>query len=101
MLATVVSVNRPGQVTIDAGAKALATNGPPPCLILGAPIGSTYRFAGDEHGVLSLPPGAAPLELGSRPLFGATHCDPTVNLHSAYNAIIENDVESWPIQCRY
>lgn len=101
VLATVVSVNRPGQVTVDAGTKALATNGPPPCHIVGAPQGATYRFAGDEHGVISIPAGAAAPQLGDRLLIGATHCDPTVNLHARYHAVGDRGVESWPIGARY
>ena len=46
VLATVVSVNRAGQVTVDAGTKALATNGPPPSVIIGAAPGASYRFTG-------------------------------------------------------
>jgi len=101
VLATVVSVNRPGQVTVDAGTKALATNGPPPCHIIGAPQGATYRFAGDEHGVINIPAGAAPPQIGDRLLIGATHCDPTVNLHAAYHVVDDGGVQRWPIGARY
>ena len=101
VLATVVSVNRAGQVSVDAGTKALATNGPPPCVIIGAPAGSTYRFAGDEHGIITIPAGAPSPSLGARMLIGATHCDPTVNLHSSYHVVTEGDVEKWPIVGRY
>ena len=101
VLATVVSVNRPGQITVDAGVKALATNGPPPCEFIGAPQGCSYRFAGDEHGIITIPAGAVTPELGDRILIGATHCDPTVNLHAAYHAIDGNDLACWPILARY
>ena len=53
VMATVVSVNRPNEVTVDAGTKALATNGPPPCRMLGVAERAVYRFAGDERGILS------------------------------------------------
>jgi D-serine deaminase-like pyridoxal phosphate-dependent protein len=72
VLATVVSINRPGEVTVDAGTKALATNGPPPCDIVGVPRGAAYRFAGDEHGIVSIPAGQASPALGDRLLIGAT-----------------------------
>jgi D-serine deaminase-like pyridoxal phosphate-dependent protein len=101
VLATVVSANRPGQVTVDAGNKALATNGPPPCVIIGAPKGTTYKFAGDEHGILTIPDGARPPRLGARILIGATHCDPTVNLHRSFNAVQNGSIEQWPICGRY
>lgn len=96
VLATVVSVNRDGQFTVDAGTKALATNGPPPAPILGAPAGATYRFGGDEHGIITVPRGERPPPLGARVLLGATHCDPTVNLHSVLHAVGHNGgVEEW------
>lgn len=101
VLATVVSVNRPGEVTVDAGTKALATNGPPPHVILGAPAGSAYRFTGDEHGAVDLPDGATPPALGARVLLSATHCDPTVNLHPCLHAVREAGLERWPVVGRY
>jgi D-serine deaminase-like pyridoxal phosphate-dependent protein len=102
VLATVVSTNRPGQVTVDAGTKALAVNGPPPDRLIGVPEGSAYSFWGDEHGTIRLPPGAAAPRLGARILIGATHCDPTVNLHSHYHAAMpDGTLAHWPIVGRY
>jgi D-serine deaminase-like pyridoxal phosphate-dependent protein len=102
VLATVVSVNRPGQVTVDAGTKALAVNGPLPERFVGAPPGSTYVFAGDEHGTVKLPASAPAPPLGSRILIGATHCDPTVNLHSGYHVVAaDGSLARWPIVGRY
>jgi D-serine deaminase-like pyridoxal phosphate-dependent protein len=101
VLASVVSVNRPGQVTVDAGTKALATNGPAPCHLLGAPAASAYRFAGDEHGIIGIPPGQPAPEIGARVLIGATHCDPTVNLHSSFQVVSNDGIEEWPILGRY
>lgn len=101
VLATVVSVNRPGQVTVDAGTKALAVNGPPPCHIVGAPPGSSYHFTGDEHGAVSIAPGQQAPRLGSRLLISATHCDPTVNLHACYRVLQCGQVSTWPILGRY
>jgi D-serine deaminase-like pyridoxal phosphate-dependent protein len=101
VLATVVSVNRPGEVTVDAGTKALATNGPPPRHIIGAASGAVYRFAGDEHGIIIIPPGQMPPALGDRLLIGATHCDPTVNLHPCYHVVSDGVMQVWPIRARY
>jgi D-serine deaminase-like pyridoxal phosphate-dependent protein len=101
VLATVVSVNRPGEITVDAGTKALATNGPPPCHIRGVAPGATYRFAGDEHGIITMPPGKPPPPLGARVLISATHCDPTVNLYASYCVIGSGAMERWPICGRY
>ncbi len=98
MLTTVTSANRPGQVTVDAGTKSLAVNGPPPHLILGAPHGTAFHFAGDEHGVLSLPEGSEAPKLGERLLMSVTHCDPTVNLFSVMHAVTKpGDIEKWPV----
>lgn len=101
ILATVVSVNRPDQVTVDAGTKALAFNGPTPRIILGAPTGTKYRFAGDEHGVLELPGPGAPPAHGSRVLIEASHCDPTINLYSRYHAVEAAKITHWEIGARY
>jgi D-serine deaminase-like pyridoxal phosphate-dependent protein len=101
VLATVVSVNRPGQVTVDAGTKALATNGPPPRHLIGVGPGASYRFAGDEHGIIAIPAGQESPRLGARLLIGATHCDPTVNLHASYCAVRDGVAMRWPIRGRY
>ena len=102
VLATVVSANQPGQITIDAGTKALATNGPPPDCFRGLPDGCSYTFGGDEHGIITLPPGATPPRLGARVLVGATHCDPTVNLHACYHVVDSSGVvTAVPILGRY
>lgn len=102
VLATVTSINRPGEFTVDAGVKALAFNGPMPTKIIGAPEGSTYRFGGDEHGMITMPEGCVAPKLGSRVLILTTHCDPTVNLHSAYHVIGANRrLEKWPVMARY
>jgi D-serine deaminase-like pyridoxal phosphate-dependent protein len=98
MLTTVTSANRPGQVTVDAGTKSLAVNGPAPHLIVGAPEGTSFAFAGDEHGVLSLPVGSNFPKLGDRILMSVTHCDPTVNLFSVMHAVKQSgDLEKWPV----
>ncbi len=102
VLATVTSVNRRNEFTIDAGVKALAFNGPPPSQIIGAPAGSIYRFAGDEHGIVTMPEGSYQPELGSRVCVLTTHCDPTVNLHPRYTVLKrDGSVDAWPIVGRY
>jgi D-serine deaminase-like pyridoxal phosphate-dependent protein len=102
ILATVVSTRRAGEITVDAGTKALAVNGPVPDYLIGVPAGSSYRFWGDEHGIITLPKGAAPPHVGARILIPATHCDPTVNLHPAYHIVVnEGPLGVWPIGGRY
>jgi len=102
ILATVVSTCRAGEITVDAGTKALAVNGPMPDHLLGIPAGASYRFWGDEHGTITLPPGTKPPRTGARILIPATHCDPTVNLHPAYHVVTnEGPLSIWPIVGRY
>jgi D-threonine aldolase len=102
VLATVVSANRDDQVTVDAGTKALAVNGPPPAYFIGLPAGTRYAFSGDEHGAITLPPGSPRPAVGARVLIGATHCDPTVNLHAGYFAVDPmGAVTALPIVGRY
>lgn len=98
MLTTVTSANVPGQATVDAGTKSLAVNGPAPHLIIGAPDGTTFQFAGDEHGILSFPEESKAPQLGERILMSVTHCDPTINLFSAVHAVSKSgEVEKWPV----
>lgn len=98
MLTTVTSANVPGQVTVDAGTKSLAVNGPAPHVIIGAPEGAAYAFAGDEHGILSFPRGSEAPKLGSRILMSVTHCDPTVNLFSVMHAVSRSSgLKKWPV----
>jgi D-serine deaminase-like pyridoxal phosphate-dependent protein len=102
VMATIVSVNRPGQVTVDAGTKALAVNGPMPDRFIGVADRSSYAFAGDEHGTIRLPPDAPQPSVGTRVLLGVTHCDPTANLHPVYHVVRDDGtLEFWPIVGRY
>lgn len=97
--ASVVSTQAAEYVTLDAGVKSLATDGPLPRVARGAPSGAHYAFFGDEHGKLVCP--------GERPMLGAKvelvtpHCDPTVNLHDALH-VFDGDtlVAIWPIAAR-
>lgn len=82
----VVSANADAIVTVDAGLKAFATDGPMP-RPAGARFGSSmYIFFGDEHGALTRPAGT-PVSLGERVEFVAPHCDPTVDRYDAYHVV--------------
>jgi D-serine deaminase-like pyridoxal phosphate-dependent protein len=98
---TVINRNVPGQVTIDAGLKSLATDGPLPVVSAGAPAGTTYSFFGDEHGCLTFPVATDRLPLGSVVALVTPHCDPTINLHD-YLHVVRDDtvVDIWPIVAR-
>ncbi|MDR3510954.1 MAG: DSD1 family PLP-dependent enzyme [Caulobacteraceae bacterium] len=76
--AQVVSVNAPAWVTVDAGLKALATDGPAPVPAdRGRFAGCHYAFFGDEHGLLVRPKAAPQVLRGERLELVAPHCDPT------------------------
>lgn len=96
VLATAISQPVTGQITIDAGFKAFATDQEPPQpLNIG---GVTYRWAGDEHGILTLEEPSRNIRLGDKLLLIASHCDPTVNLYDRYYCVRDERVtEVWPI----
>ncbi len=95
---TVISKNVPGQVTIDAGLKSFATDGPLPIVSAGAPLRTAYSFFGDEHGCLTFPTSTDSLQLGSVVACVTPHCDPTINLHD-YLHVVRRDtiVDIWQI----
>ncbi len=98
---TVISKNVPGRVTIDAGLKSLATDGPLPRVCAGAPAGTTYAFFGDEHGRLTFPMATDRLPLGSIVVLVTPHCDPTVNLHDFLHVVRDDTiVDLWQIAGR-
>ncbi len=99
--AAVVSVNARDYVTIDAGLKSFATDGPLPEPALDAPPGSRYEFFGDEHGRMFVPEGSQRPALGARVECVTPHCDPTVNLHDFYH-VVRGDtlVDIWPVDAR-
>ncbi|AJP73986.1 DSD1 family PLP-dependent enzyme [Sphingomonas hengshuiensis] len=94
--ATVVSVNAPGRVTIDAGLKAFAADAGVPVVLAGAE--GRYVFTGDEHGAVI---GAVPPGLGARVVLMPPHCDPTVNLYDRYHLVAGDEViGAWPVTAR-
>ena len=83
VLAGVVSVQRPGQLVIDAGWKTLSTEDGMPA-VRDAPD-ATYAPAGDEHGKVSGLAGKH--RPGDRVWLVPSHCDTTVNLHNFYSLV--------------
>jgi D-serine deaminase-like pyridoxal phosphate-dependent protein len=82
----VVSANAGPIVTVDAGLKAFATDGPMPRPVGARFGGSTYIFFGDEHGAVTRPAGI-PVSLAERVEFITPHCDPTVDRYDAYHIV--------------
>jgi len=126
---TVVSAVHKAHVTVDAGLKALAADGPPPRVVAGAAPGSRFVFQGDEHGAIVHPAALPALsaagparwletvaKLDSDPGFPFPpdapregdivwlqpgHVDPTVNLHDAlWLADAAGGLEQVPIDAR-
>jgi 3-hydroxy-D-aspartate aldolase len=99
--ATVVSANKPGRVVVNAGWKAFAADSGKPVALRGGPPGADFRFMGDEHGALDFPGEGGPA-LGAPVEFLTSHCDPTVNLYSAFHVVRGDKViDVWPIRARY
>ena len=99
--ATVVSINRPGRVIVNAGFKAFATDSGKPVALRGAPKGSSYRYMGDEHGALDFEDVNGPA-LGDTIEFLTSHCDPTVNLYEKFHVVKgEHVVDQWLVRARY
>ncbi|WP_299321300.1 DSD1 family PLP-dependent enzyme [Parasphingopyxis sp.] len=97
--ARIVSCNTSGMATVDAGFKALSTDGGTPVVMDGAPEGTGFIFMGDEHGGLLAANHA--FEHGSMVTLQVPHCDPTVNLHDAYH-VVDGDtvIDIWPVTAR-
>jgi D-serine deaminase-like pyridoxal phosphate-dependent protein len=92
ILATVVSANHAGFVTVDAGYKAFSTDrgyGPEAAFATGL----KYRWGGDEFGYVDSPEAQGP-ELGDRIEFIPPHCDPTMNLYDTLYACRGDRVEA-------
>jgi D-serine deaminase-like pyridoxal phosphate-dependent protein len=83
--ATVISANQPRWVTIDAGLKAFAADGPAPQPLTPKFAASTYRFFGDEHGMLSRP-GTA-VARGERLDLAPGHIDPTLDRYDLLHLV--------------
>jgi 3-hydroxy-D-aspartate aldolase len=99
--ARVVSANTRGIATIDAGYKAMATDGGPPVVLAGAPQGSNYIFMGDEHGLIVDPAQQHAWSIGDMVRLAVPHCDPTVNLYDAYHVVSGDTLQDvWPVSAR-
>jgi len=102
--ATVISDNQPKWVTIDAGLKAFAADGPAPQVLTPGLEGCAYRFFGDEHGMLSRPvkdSGAGELKRGMRVDLAPGHIDPTLDRYDLIH-LVRGDVlvDIVPIEAR-
>lgn len=97
--AHVISANSSSMATIDAGFKALSTDGGLPVVMDGAPAGAMFVFMGDEHGALIAPDHT--FRIGDHVSLAVPHCDPTVNLYEAYHVVRDGAlIDIWPVSAR-
>lgn len=95
----VISANAPGMGTLDAGFKALSTDGGNPQIVDGAPASAAFFFMGDEHSALIAM--GHEFRVGDAVTLTAPHCDPTVNLYDAYHVVRGADLlDIWPVSAR-
>ena len=106
VLATVVSANDPSGVVIDAGAKTLSAArvhrpaGSGFGELLGSP-GLRLSALFDEHGLVSVPEGAARPRIGERVRVVPNHCVAVMNLHDSFLAVSKGVVlDVVPIEAR-
>ncbi|MDB5458858.1 MAG: threonine aldolase family protein [Caulobacteraceae bacterium] len=97
--ASVISANHPQWVTVDAGLKAFATDGPLPVALTEKFAHSPYSFFGDEHGRLMRPDTA--VARGERLDFMPPHVDPTLDRYDVIH-LVRGDVlqEIVPLEAR-
>ena len=98
--ATVITVNQPKWVTVDAGLKAFATDGPLPVAATPKWAECVYRYFGDEHGLLMRPKGQDAAR-GERVDFVPPHVDPTLDRYDLIH-FVRGDVlvEIAPVEGR-
>ena len=98
---TVISANRTGLVTTDAGLKSFSTDDGVPVIAHGAPPGAIYFFFGDEQGGVIYSEEIQKLRHGDSIACVVPHCDPTVNLYDRYHAVRGDVLEAiWPVDGR-
>jgi 3-hydroxy-D-aspartate aldolase len=98
VLATVVSANHEGFVTVDGGFKAFSTDRSFGPQAVDLP-GSKHRWGGDEFSYIDVADCEHKPKLGEKLSFLPPHIDPTVNLHDRIYACRGENVEAiWPVK---
>ncbi|HEX7472087.1 MAG TPA: alanine racemase [Candidatus Limnocylindrales bacterium] len=102
--ATVVSIAVPGQVVIDAGAKALTKDRAP--YLAGHGVLPAYPEAvierlADYHGMVHIPPGTPSPHLGEVVAVAPNHVCPVVDLFDAFVVVRGGRLDGhWPVDAR-
>ena len=98
VLATVISTPSPARVTIDAGQKALSSDGGLPEPIL---PGLRMAALNEEHGLLDRDLDGPPIGVGDTIALTPWHAGTTINMYDRMYAIRdERVVEIWPVAAR-
>jgi D-serine deaminase-like pyridoxal phosphate-dependent protein len=103
VVATVVSASVPGQVIVDAGAKAVSRDAHPILPGFGwlADRGLPLRTMNDYHGFVDVPEGSSAPEVGDRVVIVPNHVCPTVNLYDELIVVEDGSVvDTWPVAAR-
>ncbi len=103
VVATVVSATVPGQVIVDAGAKAVSRDAHPILPGFGwlADRGLPLRTMNDYHGFVDVAAGSPAPRVGDRVVIVPNHVCPTVNLYDEL-VIVEDGqvVDTWSVAAR-
>ena len=99
MVSTVVSLARPGVVTLDCGMKSITHEFGQPLVL--SPQGLGPAKLSEEHGRCDVEQGPCDLKLGDQVWLLPTHCCTTVNLHDRYWCVRDGRLmDTWPIEAR-
>lgn len=99
VLSTIMSVTGDDWVVCDAGLKSYSGEKGPPRVHQRADL--EVVSLSDEHGKISVAPGATRPVLGEKLFLIPGHCDPTINLHNWYVGVRHGRVEEiWDIDAR-
>jgi len=102
LLSTVISANRDGWVTADAGLKTLYHHGASPEILYPEELRSAeYEWFGDEHGKILIDSSIPRPDPGTVLELMVSHCDPTVNLFDEIYVTRNRTVtDIWPVDMR-
>jgi len=96
---TIMNNRFPGQLTTDAGTKALTLNKPNPGVI-GEP-GFEYTAGSDEFGSIKVASSSKTYKIGDKLELIVPHCDPVINEYDQVYGIRKDRVDVvWPITAR-
>jgi D-serine deaminase-like pyridoxal phosphate-dependent protein len=103
VVATVVSATVPGQVIVDAGAKAVSRDAHQILPGFGwlADRGLPLRTMNDYHGFVDVPRESPSMRVGDRAVIVPNHVCPTVNLYDELLVVEDGRVaDTWPVAAR-